>query len=121
MSNNDSRQTMGAAVEVTLDLADALALITETARVLTRMNGQRGPVDVDRGPARRSNAARAAVARDLLRTEHLLKLAAAEVAAQYWTLKGCDDPRFDDATGGPSDLGRAESAVDEPRRGRRAA
>jgi hypothetical protein len=121
MSNNESTYKTGSTEQVTLDLGDALALIAQTARVLAGLDGRRGPVDVDRGPGRRSDAARAAVARDLLRTEHLLQLAAAEVAAQYWTFKGYDDPRFEHERDGASDLGPGASSLHELRRDGRVA
>lgn len=84
---------MGAHTVTTLDLARAIESLESALEVARAVHDTRTPVDFDRGPGRRNDAALAALSRDLLRAAGLAQLAEAELQQTYWQLKGYDDPR----------------------------
>lgn len=83
--------------DVTLDMHPIAVTLAEALAAIASMDGYKGPVDFDQGRGPRHNDPRQAeMSRTLLRTSELLRMAASELQMHYWTLKGWDDPRFED-------------------------
>lgn len=79
--------------KITLDLADARALLTHVLAEAERLDGKETITDYDRGRTRVNDPEAAAISRSLQRMHDLCEAVSAEFSLAYWKYKGWEDPR----------------------------